>query len=123
MKPGLKELVTAPIGQGALTMPTAAASGENPVCGDRLTFELRVDGANVEELAFRATACPACIAVASCAVSVLVDHRMPESPPFERLRDEVDRRGGLSRFEQHAIALVEDVLRRAFASARAKRTS
>ena len=111
MGPELQRLVTEPIGQGRLAAPTHAAEGENPVCGDRLRFEARVgEGAQIAELAFVATACPACVAVASCAVRVLGSATLPLRPPLAALRTEIDRLGGLSAFEQHARALVEDVL-------------
>ena len=112
MGPELKRLVTAPIGQGPVEGATHAASGENPVCGDRLAFEARCDSGRVVALGFCATACPACIATASCAVKVLADAELPLRPPIAALRAEVERLGGLSNFEQHALALVEDVIDR-----------
>lgn len=112
MRPELRKLVTSPIGQGDLAAATVSAEGENPVCGDRLRFAIRIEDGRIAELRFRATACPATIAVASCAVSVLGGSPVPLSSPIETLRNEVQRRGGLSRFEQHALALVEDVLGR-----------
>lgn len=116
MGPELRELARAPIGLGDLAHATNAASGENPVCGDSLRFEARVapgeSGAVLEALAFRATACPACVAVASCAVKVLRGSAFPVAMPPRTLHAELERCGGLTRFEEHALALVEDVLRR-----------
>lgn len=112
MKAPLKAHATDPRGMGALANATHAASGENPVCGDRLRFEARVDTAGrVEALGFRATACPACVAVASCAVEVLPGTALPIESPAQRLRARIEELGGLSSFEGHALALVEDVLR------------
>jgi nitrogen fixation NifU-like protein len=113
--PELRALVTAPIGQGDLDGATHAAEGDNPVCGDRLRVQARVEGGRLVALRFRATACPASIAVASCAVRVLEGKSLPLRPPFAALRAEVERLGGLSPFERHALALVEDVLARALA--------
>lgn len=113
METSLRELVTSPVGQGRLERATNRAEGDNPVCGDRLAFELSVVDGVIVELAFRATACPACIAVASCAVLTMRGAPAPLASPIEGLRGEVQRRGGLTRFERHALALVEDVLIRA----------
>lgn len=113
MGPELRALVTEPVGQGDLAGATHGAGGENPVCGDKLSFALRVAAGRIEDLAFRATACPACIAVASCAVESLRGGPFPLRAPIEPLRLLVAQRGGLSGFEGHALALVEDVLVRA----------
>lgn len=112
MGPELRELARNPVGLGALEEPTHAASGENPVCGDRVVIEACVENGRIRELGFRATACPACVAVASCAVEVAVGAELPIPTPSSGLRARIDERGGLTRFEQHALALVEDVLAR-----------
>jgi len=44
------------------------------------------------------------------AVAVYEGHAVPSGPPFVKLRSEIERLGGLSRFEQHGLALVEQVL-------------
>jgi nitrogen fixation NifU-like protein len=110
--------VTAPIGQGTLAEPAASAAGDNPVCGDRLRFQVELDQGRIALLRFQATACPACIAVASCAVEALQGATIPAGPPYPGLRALVAQRGGLSRFEQHALALVEEVLGRLLTVAR-----
>lgn len=112
MGPELRKLVTAPLGAGGLDRPTHAAEGENPACGDKLRFEARCSERRIEDLAFRASACPACMAVASLAVRVYSGREQPAGPRLDVLREEVERLGGLSRFEQHALALVEEVLAR-----------
>ncbi len=116
MNAELAALVHEPIGQGPLEDATHTSDGENPVCGDRLRFEARLTGQRIESLRFRATACPACIATASCAVRVLEGREVPVAKPIALLRAELARCGGLSAFEQHALALVEDVVIRCFRS-------
>ena len=115
MGPELKKLVISPIGMGPLLEKSGSAQGENPVCGDKLSIEVLVLAGEIHALGFRAVACPACIAVASCAAVVYGAGEPPQGPPYPVLRGEVERRGGLGRFERHALDLVEDVLGRAFA--------
>lgn len=116
MGPELKKLVSSPKGMGSLPKISGSAQGENPVCGDKLSIEVLVAATQIQALSFRATACPACIAVASCASQVYSLAALPSGPPYAALRREVDRLGGLSRFEGHALDLVEDVLSRALDS-------
>ena len=110
MRPDLRCYVTTPVGIGDLANASATAEGDNPVCGDRLRFAARLADGRVTGLRFRATACPACMAVASVAVVVYEGQERPEGPPYASLRAEIERLGGLSRCEQHALALVEQVL-------------
>ncbi len=113
MGPELKALVRDPIGWEDCSSFPHRAQGEHPICGDRLAFGVETKGDTLARLAFQATACPACMAVASCAVRVYRQGPVPLGPPFEALRQELERLGGLAPFERHALSLVEDVLERA----------
>lgn len=113
MHQALRRFVVAPVGMGDLEHAEARAEGENPICGDRLRIELARDPEGGLILGFRATACPACLAVASCAVEALSGSKSLSGPPFEPLRARVAALGGLSTFEGHAMVLVEEVLARA----------
>ena len=113
----LKALVTSPVGQGPLAGAQHCVDGDNPICGDKLRFMALTDSQGVTQLGFVATACPATIAVASCVVALyseqpVGDSARPEGPPYAELRQRVESLGGLSNFEGHALALVEDVLSR-----------
>ncbi|MCA8969184.1 MAG: iron-sulfur cluster assembly scaffold protein [Planctomycetes bacterium] len=112
MGPRLVELARSPVGLENLEGSTHEASGENPVCGDRLRFAAHVDEGVLDRLRFRATACPACVAVASCASLVFDGAAWPLTGIEAALQRAVDERGGLTRFEQHALRLVVDVLQR-----------
>lgn len=114
MKDSLKALVTSPIGQGVLADAQHSADGENPVCGDKLRFSLRREPDGGLCLGFVATACPATIAVASCAVKLYSGQPRPEGPPFAALHQMVTMLGGLSNFEGHALTLVESVLEKLY---------
>lgn len=48
-----------------LVNANASAEGSNPLCGDRVRIELRVDEGVVREAAFTANACAICTAAAS----------------------------------------------------------
>ncbi len=110
MGPELKRLVTSPVGFAEISPIDARAEGTNPVCGDKLAFGAQLAQGRLSRLVFQATACPACLAVASCAVEVYEGQQAPKGPPFTLLRSEVERLGGLSNFEGHALKLVEAVL-------------
>jgi nitrogen fixation NifU-like protein len=54
-----------PRNQQALANANASAEGSNPLCGDRVRIELRVDDGVVREAAFSSNACAICTAAAS----------------------------------------------------------
>jgi nitrogen fixation NifU-like protein len=55
---------------GTLDAPDAAYEGHNPLCGDRITMMLRVDGAgNVSDVAFSGRGC----AISQASASLLTD--------------------------------------------------
>ena len=56
-----------PAAESSSTLPDAnrAAEGANPLCGDRIRIQLRVDGDTIAEARFTADACALCIASAS----------------------------------------------------------
>jgi len=54
-----------PRNRGSLAEPTMAQEGVNPLCGDRVKIELRIEGNTVREARFAANACAICVASAS----------------------------------------------------------
>lgn len=54
-----------PRNRGTLAEPTMAQEGVNPLCGDRVKIELRIEGGTVREARFSANACAICVASAS----------------------------------------------------------
>ena len=55
-----------PLNFGTLKKPTHSASAANPLCGDRLTLQLRVDAKGiVKDVAFEGSGCALSIASAS----------------------------------------------------------
>lgn len=110
MGPALRALVTRPHGMRPIAAEAVRVQGENPVCGDRLAFGAEPEGARLRTLSFQASACPACLAVASCAVALFEGRALPAGPPFAALRARIAELGGLARHEGHALQLVEELL-------------
>jgi nitrogen fixation NifU-like protein len=54
-----------PRNRGPLADATASIEGANPLCGDRVRVQVRLDGDRVVEARFTADACAICIAAAS----------------------------------------------------------
>jgi nitrogen fixation NifU-like protein len=54
-----------PRNRGPLHNATVSTEGANPLCGDRIRVELRLDASRVAEARFTADACAICIAAAS----------------------------------------------------------
>ncbi|MEX2178270.1 MAG: iron-sulfur cluster assembly scaffold protein [Gemmatimonadaceae bacterium] len=54
-----------PRNQRPLDQPTAAHEGYNPLCGDRVRLEVRVEAGAIRAAAFTANACAICTASAS----------------------------------------------------------
>jgi nitrogen fixation NifU-like protein len=50
---------------GQLEAPDATAEGNNPLCGDRLTLSLKLDGDKIEDLRFEGKGCAISTASAS----------------------------------------------------------
>lgn len=59
------EAAEAAFGAGRLDRPDATASADNPLCGDRVTIDLRVRGARVGALGHVVRGCLLCEAAAS----------------------------------------------------------
>ena len=54
-----------PRNRRALENANASSEGANPLCGDRIRVQLRVEGEIIRDAAFTADACAICIASAS----------------------------------------------------------
>jgi NifU-like protein involved in Fe-S cluster formation len=106
----MRELVRAGVGCGELgAAATGRARAEHPVCGDELELEVVVDGdGRLERLAWRASGCPATLAVAAVAADCLPGERLQDAP--ERLDARLRQLGGLARHEQHAVRMLQRAL-------------
>jgi nitrogen fixation NifU-like protein len=89
-----------PRNYGALEQPSHRADGHNPLCGDRLSLSLRVDGEVISEIAFQGSGC----AISRASASLMTDsvkgrpvaearalferfHRMVTTPPDRPVED------------------------------------
>jgi nitrogen fixation NifU-like protein len=75
-------------GAGTLAAPTAKAMRDNPLCGDRVTVEVRVDeSGRIAELAHKVRGCALCEASASALTPRAIGHTATE---VAELRREID---------------------------------
>ncbi|MGC6489546.1 MAG: iron-sulfur cluster assembly scaffold protein [Planctomycetota bacterium] len=110
---GLRALLEQGAGVGEFPdAPTGYA--EHPVCGDRMELSVRREGDLVRAVRWRASGCPASMALAALCAEVLVDVRVDAVEQV--LREGVAARGGLERHEQHAERMALRALREATAS-------
>jgi nitrogen fixation NifU-like protein len=73
-----------PRNQGALERPDAAGEGTNPLCGDRLRLQLRLDDGRISAVRFQAEACMVSIAAASVLSELLPGMQVSEARALPR---------------------------------------
>jgi nitrogen fixation NifU-like protein len=75
-------------GAGTLAAPTAKAMRDNPLCGDRVNIEIRLDDqGRIAELAHKVRGCALCEASAAALTPRAIGHTAPE---IAELRREID---------------------------------
>ena len=101
----LRQVMLAAKGCGELDSgEICTGRAEHPVCGDVVALQVRLEGDRVADLAWRASGCPACMAVTATAWQALRGGSVDEAS--RRLRDRIVELGGLQPFERHAERLV-----------------
>jgi len=65
-------LAKAKTGAGKMANPTKSARRDNPLCGDRVTIEVRLEDGHIVEMAHQVRGCLLCQASASALASVAV---------------------------------------------------
>jgi NifU-like protein involved in Fe-S cluster formation len=103
----LRDVMLAGEGAGTCTGPDVATGrGEHPVCGDvvELSVRLRPDTRAIDEVRWRASGCPASMAVAALAAKVL--RSVPTAAAEATLRTAIAEHGGLALHERHAETIV-----------------
>jgi nitrogen fixation NifU-like protein len=94
-----------PRNTGELARANAVADGENPVCGDRLHLELRIQDDVIQEVAWRAEGCVPAIAAASAASELLRGRSVQSARQLDRVS--LDQAlGGVPPRKAHALSLV-----------------
>ena len=82
-------LARAKTGVGKLAEPTKSARRDNPLCGDRVTIDVRLDGqGRIAEIAHQVRGCLLCQASASALSSVAVGR---DAAGIAALRHDADR--------------------------------
>ncbi len=77
-----------PRNTGRLENATAAAEGFNPLCGDKLTLELRIEDGRIEDARFAGSGCAISTASASLMTEVLKGRTKQEAEKlFERFHE------------------------------------
>jgi nitrogen fixation NifU-like protein len=80
----IEEHARRPRNRGPLERPDAAREGTNPLCGDRLRVELRLEDGRVQAMRFTAEACMVSIAAASILSELLAGMNIGEAKALPR---------------------------------------
>jgi nitrogen fixation NifU-like protein len=106
-----------PRNRGALESPDAAHEELNPLCGDRIRMELKLDGGHVSAVRFRGDACMVAVAAASLLTGMVIGLSTDEAAHFpeDRLLAALETTLRPSRLQCARLPL--DVLRRALSPA------
>src|SRR5579859_546569 len=98
-----------PRNAGELEDPNASARVENPVCGDVLSLQLKVEGGQITAARFKAKGCVPAMACGSALTELMVGKTVIEAAKLRR-EDLVAAVGGLPEASAHAAALAIDAL-------------
>ena len=74
-----------PRNYGALTAPDISYESFNPLCGDRIRLELKLENRNVKEARFRGDGCAISIAAASLLTDILIGRDIHEAVSDDEL--------------------------------------
>jgi nitrogen fixation NifU-like protein len=74
-----------PHNYGALTAPDISYESFNPLCGDRIRIEVKLEDRKVKEVRFRGDGCAISIAAASLLTELLTGRKLDESVSNEEL--------------------------------------
>lgn len=108
----LRRLAIEAPGAGALEGPDVrSGAASHPVCGDQLEVTVRLQAGRIEAMRWRASACPATLAVAAAAVDAVRGADAATLPAVVRAR--LAALGDLAPHERHAEQLLLRALRSA----------
>lgn len=79
-----------PRNYGALTIPDISYESFNPLCGDRIRIEIKLEDGNVSEVRFRGDGCAISIAAASLLTNMLTGKDIYETIPDQQLIDALE---------------------------------
>jgi len=101
-----------PRNAGALASSDVSVEIENPVCGDVIRLNLRMEHGRIAEIRFKAKGCVPAIACGS-ALTELVAGKLPSEVREITRETLVDAVGGLPQASTHAAQLAIDALQAA----------
>jgi NifU-like protein involved in Fe-S cluster formation len=108
----LRSVMLAAEGAGELTAPgVGVGAAEHPVCGDQVEVFVQLRDGVIDDLRWRASGCPASMAVAAAARPALCGLAPAAAAPA--LRQRLAQLGDLSLHERHAERLFLSALQRA----------
>ena len=81
-------LAKAKTGAGKLASPTKSARRDNPLCGDRVTIDVKVEDGKIAEIAHQVRGCLLCQASASALASVAVGRN---AAGIDKVRQDAER--------------------------------
>jgi nitrogen fixation NifU-like protein len=81
-------LAKAKTGAGKLVSPTKSARRDNPLCGDRVVIDVKLDNGKIAEIAHQVRGCLLCQASASALASVAVGRN---AAGIEKVRLDAER--------------------------------
>lgn len=81
-------LAKAKTGAGKLASPTKSARRDNPLCGDRVVIDVKLDNGTIAEIAHQVRGCLLCQASASALASVAVGRN---AAGIEKVRLDAER--------------------------------
>ena len=84
----------------------------NPVCGDMMTFYIKVDDGKLSDVKFKTFGCWAAIAVSSMVSEMAMGKTIDEALKITR-EDVADKLGGLPKQKMHCSNLGADALHKA----------
>ena len=95
-------------------IPDADGIGEigNPVCGDMMTFYIKVDDDKLTDVKFKTFGCGAAIAVSSMVSEMAIGKTLDEALKITR-EDVAEQLGGLPKQKMHCSNLGADALHKA----------
>ncbi|GAB4231543.1 MAG: Fe-S cluster assembly scaffold protein NifU [Acidobacteriota bacterium] len=108
----VKRLLGSLAHRGSLADSTHVAQRENPVCGDRIRLELKIEGGRVASVGYLAEGCPAALAAAE-GLAELIEGRLLEGVQKVDAPTLLAYLGGLPAHKRHGADLAAEVLRAA----------
>jgi nitrogen fixation NifU-like protein len=103
---------TNPRNVGEIENPDGVGEVGNPVCGDMMTFYIKVDDGRLADVKFKTFGCGAAIAVSSMISEMAMGKTIEEAMKISRA-DVADELGGLPTQKMHCSNLGADALHKA----------